>query len=81
MMACLLCVHEHATARQQHANSAPTVSCRPALPVRASQAAVHINLGYVYAEGGGQGLYAGAMPKAAGVCFKGAGASGRERER
>ena len=28
-------------------------------------AAVHVNLGYVYAEGGGQGLYPGAMQKAA----------------
>ena len=28
---------------------------------------MHINLGYVYAEGGGQGLYPGAMHKAAGM--------------
>jgi len=28
---------------------------------------VHVNLGYVYAEGGGQGLYVGAMAKAAAV--------------
>ena len=28
---------------------------------------MHINLGYVYAEGGGQGLFPGAMPKAAGM--------------
>lgn len=32
-----------------------------------TQAAVHVNLGYVYAEGGGQGLYPGAMQKAADV--------------
>jgi len=30
-------------------------------------AAVHVNLGYVYAEGGGAGLYPGAMQKAADV--------------
>ena len=28
-------------------------------------ASVHVNLGYIYAEGGGQGLYPGAMQKAA----------------
>ena len=41
------------------------------MDVGGMQGAVHINLGYVYAEGGGEGLYPGAMEKAAKV-FEGA---------
>ena len=58
---------EHARHLAAACMSMATPACRSAVLMRGWQAAVHINLGYVYAEGGGQGLYPGAMPKAAGM--------------
>ena len=58
---------EHARHLAAACMSMATPACRSAVLMRGWQAAVHINLGYVYAEGGGQGLYPGAMHKAAGM--------------